>query len=372
MLGIVIGVASVIAITTLGRSATISVQKEIARSGLYTLVVQVRTDDPKLLRIFNPELAGRLLREVQGIELVMPLFPRTSLMQYEGRQHKGNVMAVGEAAPRIFDLGLSEGRFLTSMDMERRATVVVLGAEAARSLFPTSEAVGRSIRLHFDTARSFKVIGVIDTRPDAMGLSFDTSVFVPFETYSRRVQPITRVPRYVVRTAEEADVIEVSNRIEEYFYGLTGSRTAVRLLSPSTVAEMFDTVTATLNAFLTGIAAISLLVGGIGIMNIMFVSVTERTKEIGIRKALGASPRVIRGQFLTEAVTLTLFGGVIGMLVGTLLSWLGTWMLGWSFSPSPFAYPLALVFSSTVGIFFGLQPAIRASRLDPVQALTYE
>src|SRR5690606_9469725 len=101
-------------------------------------------------------------------------------------------------------------------------------------------------------------------------------------------------------------------------------------------------------------------------------SVTERTKEIGIRKALGASPKVIRGQFLTEAVTLTLFGGLLGIVFGTLMSYLVTWLFGWVFSPSPYAYPIALAFSSAVGIFFGLQPAVRASRLDPVQALSYE
>ena len=131
-------------------------------------------------------------------------------------------------------------------------------------------------------------------------------------------------------------------------------------------------MTSTLNAFLTTIAAISLIVGGVGIMNIMLVSVTERTKEIGIRKALGASPAVIRGQFLTEAVTLTLFGGVLGVLLGTGLSYWGTWLLGWSFAPDPAAYPLALAFSGSVGVGFGLYPAIRASRLDPVQALSYE
>jgi putative ABC transport system permease protein len=120
------------------------------------------------------------------------------------------------------------------------------------------------------------------------------------------------------------------------------------------------------------VAAISLIVGGIGIMNIMLVSVSERTKEIGVRKALGATPRVIRGQFLTEAVTLTMFGGLLGMAIGTGLSYLGTSMLSWAFSPQLTSYALAVLFSSAVGIFFGLYPAIRASRLDPVAALSFE
>jgi putative ABC transport system permease protein len=197
-------------------------------------------------------------------------------------------------------------------------------------------------------------------------------VFVPFDTYTRRVEPIARVQRYAVGIRQGADVIGITRRIEDFFFELTGSRSAIRLLTPSAVAEAFNAVTSTLNIFLAVIAAISLVVGGIGIMNIMFVSVSERTKEIGIRKALGASPAVIRGQFLTEAVTLTLSGGVLGIVFGTAMSYAGTWLLGWSFAPSPWAYPLALAFSSAVGIFFGLYPAIRASRLDPVQALMFE
>ena len=135
---------------------------------------------------------------------------------------------------------------------------------------------------------------------------------------------------------------------------------------------MFQAVTMTLNAFLTGIAAISLIVGGIGIMNIMLVSVTERTREIGIRKAMGASPAAILGQFMTEAITLSIVGGVIGMIVGTGLSSFGTWLFGWNYTPNPAAYPISMLFASSVGIFFGLYPAVRASRLNPVDALNYE
>jgi putative ABC transport system permease protein len=138
------------------------------------------------------------------------------------------------------------------------------------------------------------------------------------------------------------------------------------------MAEMFTGITNTLNMFLTGIAAISLVVGGIGIMNIMLVSVTERTREIGIRKALGASPRVIRSQFLTEAVTLTVFGGLGGMALGTLVSATAIHVLKWTFVVAPASYGMALGFSAAVGIFFGLYPAARAAKMDPVAALAYE
>jgi putative ABC transport system permease protein len=373
VLGIIIGVASVIAITTMGRSATLSVQAEIARNGLGTIVVMPRPEgNPQLIRLFNPELASRIQREVPGIEAVMPMLARNCLAKSEGSVYKGMVMAVSEDSPGIFELSLAEGRFFSAMDRERRGLVAVLGAEAASALFPTSSPIGRRIRLYLDPMRSFRVVGVLARRPDAMNLTFDAGVYIPFDTYSRRVQQITRVQRYAIGVGDGADVIEVSRRIEEFFYGLTRSRTAYRMYSPSAVAETFHAVTSTLSVFLTAIAAISLLVGGIGIMNIMLVSVTERTREIGIRKALGASPAVIRGQFLIEAVTLTMFGGVLGIIIGTALSYGLTWMFGWSFAPSLFSYPLALLFSSAVGIFFGLYPAIRASQLDPVQALMYE
>jgi putative ABC transport system permease protein len=373
VLGIIIGVASVIAITTMGRSATLSVQAEIARSGLGTIVVVPKPENnPQLIRLFTPELAPRIKRTVAGIGAVMPMLSRNCLAKYEGSVYKGTVMAVSEDSPEIFELNLAEGRFFSALDRERRGSVVVLGAEAASALFPTSSPIGKRIRLYLDPMRSFKVVGMLAPRPDALNLSFDAAVYVPFDTYSRRVQPITRVQRYAIGVRDGADLIEVTRRIEEFFYELTRSRTAYRIISPSAVAETFHAVTSTLNLFLTAIAAISLFVGGIGIMNIMFVSVTERTREIGIRKALGASPAVIRGQFLTEAVTLTMFGGLLGIVIGTLLSYGLTWMFGWRFAPSPFSYPLALLFSSAVGIFFGLYPAIRASQLDPVQALMYE
>jgi len=373
VLGIIIGVASVIAITTMGRSATLSVQAEIARNGLGTVVVVPRPENnPQFIRLFTPELASRIQRAVPGIEAVMPMLARNCLAKYEGLVHKGMVMAVSEDSPAIFELTLAEGRFFSALDRERRGLVAVLGAEAANALFPTSSPIGKRIRLYLDPMRSFKVVGVLAYRPDAMNLTFDAGVYIPFDTYSRRVQQIKLVQRYAIGLRDGADMIEVSRRIEDFFYGLTRSRKAYYIQSPSAVAETFHAVTSTLNVFLTIIAAISLLVGGIGIMNIMFVSVTERTREIGIRKALGASPAVIRGQFLTEAVTLTMFGGLLGIVIGTLLSYGVTWLFGWSFAPSPFSYPLALLFSSAVGIFFGLYPAIRAARLDPVQALMYE
>lgn len=375
LLGIIIGVASVIAITSLGRSATSTIQSEIARAGLGTIVVRPRSEgDPALLRLLTPAYGDRLATEIPGIATVMPLEGRSVFVKYRDRQFKADLMAVTEELQSMLDIPLDIGRFLSEQDRVRRRSVAVLGAEVASELFPVGSAVGKHVRLYLDPVRSFEVVGVLKSRAETMKMDFDPSVFVPFDTYSARIERISLVQQYVVEVAEDSDVLNVADRIEKYFINLAGRSDAipVHVESPSTVAEMFQAVTVTLNAFLTGIAAISLIVGGIGIMNIMLVSVTERTREIGIRKALGASPAAILAQFITEAVTLSIVGGIIGMIVGTGLSSFGTWLFGWSYTPNPAAYPISMLFASSVGIFFGLYPAIRASRLSPVDALNYE
>ena len=162
------------------------------------------------------------------------------------------------------------------------------------------------------------------------------------------------------------------HNLREWFTELFGDDEAVRVMSPAGMADMFTGITKTFNLFLSGVAAISLLVGGIGIMNIMLVSVSERTREIGIRKALGATPRVIRRQFLFEAAALTTMGGILGVISGLGLSALAINALGWSFAVNFPAIVGAVAFSTVVGIFFGLYPAARASKMDPVTALAYE
>lgn len=373
VLGIVIGVGSVITITTLGRSATASIKKEIAQAGLETITLFPGwRSEKEVRRLFTPELAERIKDEIEGINEVVPVNQGNYLLKYGRNSYECRVIAVNERYPEIFSYEAADGRFISVDDNRRRKSVIALGAEVADELFPAGDAVGRYIKLYRKQARSFKIIGVMKPRSDSLGVAFDTSAYVPYDTYTQRIQRIDTVQFYSIGTEKGADVLEVSKRLEDFFLDLTGNKDSYRIMSPSTIADMYTGITDTLNLFLTGIAAISLLVGGIGIMNIMLVSIAERTREIGIRKALGAAPAVIRGQFLTEAVCLTIFGGIIGMFIGTALSFLGTSLLNWSFAPQVSAYVLALVFSSSVGVFFGLYPAVRASRLDPIEALSFE
>jgi putative ABC transport system permease protein len=375
MLGIVIGVASVITITSLGKSATVSIKEEVTQAGLNIIAVfPGRDSDKEVRRLFSPELANRLESEIKEIRDVVPLNSGKFLIRHGKNSYEGTeVYAVDEKFPEVFSYQVDHGSFITQEDREKRRSAIVLGAEIAEELFPDGDALGKYVRIYREgVARSFKVTGVMKARSESMRLDFDTSVYVPYDTYAQRIQKLDNVDRYFISAEDGVDVLKVSDLLEEFFLKLTGNSDSYRVISPATIAEMYTGITETLSLFLTGVAAISLIVGGIGIMNIMLVSVSERTKEIGIRKALGASPKVIRGQFLTQAVILTLVGGCIGMALGSGLSYLGTSFLNWVFSPTLSAYALAVAFSCGVGIFFGIYPAEKASKLRPVEALSFE
>ena len=373
-LGIIIGVMSVIAITTLGGSATDSIQDSIVGAGLNSITVFAGRSAPESVnRTFDLEFADRISAEVEGVAAAVPLVSSSFTVSYGKNQLEGiRVMASSPEYAEIYQYSVFSGEFLNEENDRRRESVAVLGAEIAESLFPDGDALGKRVRIFRNQARSFKVIGVMESMADSMGNSFDSQIYVPVSTYDSRLQKIEKVNSYGVTAEAGSDVLEVSANLEDWFADLFGEEGAVRVMSPAGMADMFTGITQTMNLFLSGVAAISLLVGGIGIMNIMLVSVSERTREIGIRKALGATPRVIRRQFLFEAASLTTMGGIIGVIGGLGLSALGIKALGWSFSLNLPAVIAAVVFSTAVGIFFGLYPAARASKLDPVAALAYE
>ena len=191
-------------------------------------------------------------------------------------------------------------------------------------------------------------------------------------SHRAKIGKVEVITSFFLKARDPADAAGVSDQVKAYLGEKITEPQGFYVESPSSLSKMFDKVTGTLNLVLAGIAAISLLVGGIGIMNIMLVSVTERTREIGIRKALGAPARMIRQQFLTESAALTVLGGIQGALIGFGLGKLVTHLLGWPFSPDIRAFVLAIGFSIAIGLFFGIYPAIRASRLNPIEALSHE
>ncbi len=373
-LGIIIGVMSVIAITTLGGSATDSITDSVMGAGLNSITVMAGRDaSTDVTRTFTLEFADEIAAKVEGVEAAVPLVSANFTASYGKNQYENvTVMAASPNYAEVYKYSVAEGEFITVSNDDRRESVVVLGAEIATSLFPDGNALGNRVRIFRNQARSFKVIAVMESMADSMGNSFDSSMYIPVSTYNSRLEKIDSVRSYGITAYEDADVLEVSDNLTAYFTEIFGSEDEVRVMSPATMAEMFTGITETLNLFLSGVAGISLLVGGIGIMNIMLVSVSERTREIGIRKALGATPRVIRRQFLYEAAALTTMGGVLGIVFGLGISAIAINALGWSFSLNMAAVIVAVVFSALVGIFFGLYPAARASKLDPVAALSYE
>ncbi len=368
LLGIMIGVASVVAILNLGRSVTESMSSSFEVGGLDTISIMPRGAARETM-IFTEEFAYSLMSEIDGIREVLPVVSSAANVR-NGQEISEGVMIQGVTSDYFASNSLEadDGAFFSAIDNINRRQVAVIGPELADELFPGENPVGKYISVFRHQAKSFQVIGVLRERDEAQGTSYNYTLFIPYNTYVQRFRRTDQVGTYVVKTAEGYDATDVADDIEEYLDEIAGSD-YYRIFSPATIKEMADSVMSTFSMFLAAIAAISLVVGGIGIMNIMLVSVVERTGEIGIRKALGATPGAIRSQFLVESVTLSLSGGLLGLIIGTVLSMAAVNIAGWPLHISPGAILVSLAFSLAIGIFFGWYPAAKAARLEPMEAL---
>jgi putative ABC transport system permease protein len=370
LLGIVIGVASVIAILTLGESATKSITQSIVEGGL-EMVTIFPNRTQKAASEFSEDFGDRLMANVKDIRTVLPVNSNSASLRSGQLTATASINGVLSSYAEVLDFETAEGTFFSMADNLASRQVVALGSDVAEDLFPDGNAVGQYVSIQRNQSKSYLVVAVMEAKDASFNLSFNTSVFIPYNTYAQRFMKPANVGSYVVRIADGADPLAVSDDIQAYLDSFVGSD-AYNLFSPASLAEMAEQITGTFSTFLSAIAAISLLVGGIGIMNIMLVSVAERTKEIGVRKAMGASPATIMGQFITEAIVLTFTGGFIGIALGTFLSWLVTDLVDWSLHISYGSFLFAAGFSTLVGVFFGWYPAMKASRLDPIEALNYE
>ena len=368
LLGIMIGVASVVAILNLGRSVTESMSSSFEVGGLDTISIMPRGAARETM-IFTEEFAYSLMSEIDGIREVLPVVSSAANVR-NGQEISEGVMIQGVTSDYFASNSLEadDGAFFSAIDNINRRQVAVIGPELADELFPGENPVGKYISVFRHQAKSFQVIGVLRERDEAQGTSYNYTLFIPYNTYVQRFRRTDQVGTYVVKTAEGYDATDVADDIEEYLDEIAGSD-YYRIFSPATIKEMADSVMSTFSMFLAAIAAISLVVGGIGIMNIMLVSGVERTGEIGIRKALGATPGAIRSQFLVESVTLSLSGGLLGLVIGTVLSMAAVNIAGWPLYISPGAILVSLAFSLAIGIFFGWYPAAKAARLEPMEAL---
>jgi len=386
ILGIVIGVASVIALLSIGEGAGSSITGEIESIGTNVIYIlngnsSEEITNPKDLTLQDAQALATSSR-AREIAYVAPVFNSSSDISYLDNNIKTSILGTTSDYEFVQNLTIEEGIFITDQQVEGRSAVVVLGPEIARSLFGKSGGVvGNSVRIG---GYPYRVIGVTEAKGGSAFNNPDNNVYIPISTAQVRL-PRGGSPNRVqnilvsVAKAEDADLAieEIRDVLRQTHRIPPRSPDDFTILNQQDILAVAGTITNVLTIFLGGIGAISLLVGGIGIMNIMLVSVTERTREIGLRKALGARKKDILAQFLTESVLLGLIGGVIGIALGWAISLAvsqiaissGTML---EISVTLNSVLLATLFSVAVGIFFGYYPANRAASLEPVEALRYE
>ena len=381
-LGIIIGVSAVIALVSIGQGAQFMVQNQINSFGSNLLFVMpnnqvqgganIATGGGNSLTV---EDVQAMANELPGIAGASPMVNANTQGVYGNQNWLLRIQGTNEKFTRIRSWPTKQGSFFTDADVLSSARVIVLGKTVADKLFPGEDPVGKTMRVG---KLQFKVIGVLAGKGSTFGNDQDDIAVVPYTTVQKKLQQrtILSIGQAMISATSErgaslaetqiAELLRQRHRIPE------GEPDDFRIQNMSDVAAASGQVLRIMTLLLASIAGISLMVGGIGIMNIMLVSVTERTREIGIRMAVGARPSYIRLQFLTESVVLSLTGGIAGMLIGGSAAAAFGWYFEWPSLVSTLAVAIAFSFSTAIGVFFGYYPAHKAAALDPIEALRYE
>ena len=379
MLGVIIGVMAVVLLVSLGTAAQKYIERQFEAMGSYLIAI---TPGKQETTGMMPVVGGaahplsrsdvnRIRRYATGIKAVIPLDVGAANIRYGNRTRDVTIVGTGHEFPEVRKTRVEVGRFFTEREVENNTRVCILGPKAKHELFGNDPALYERITVN---RAGFLVIGILEQRGMTLGLNLDDLVLIPatcsqqmFHAGEDELFQILALPR------SHDDIEPAIESIREILYAAHDYTEDFSILDEDSMLGSFYRIFAALQFMLGGLASISLLVGGIGIMNIMLVSVRERTREVGIRKAVGARRRDIGMQFLVESVTLSLLGGVLGIGAG----WIGTAVLRFLYPTLPaylssWAVVLAFTFSLTVGVFFGVYPAIKASGVDPVEALRYE
>jgi putative ABC transport system permease protein len=378
ILGIVIGVAAVIIMVTIGGGATMQVREQIASMGSNLLMVSPgkrlgpgQSSNTVLFKVNDGEA---ILRDVSSIAAVAPVSSQSIQAVFGNENWSTQVTGSDNQYFRVTNRSIRTGRQFTDSELRAGAAVCIVGETVCKKLFGGQESFGEKIRLE---KLSCQVIGILEAKgQNTMGMDQDDIVVIPLRTYQRRVSGNQDVALFQVSVQQGASTDKAQRDIRllmrERRHLSPSDDDNFNVMDMKEIAKMLTGTTQLLTALLSAVAAVSLLVGGIGIMNIMLVSVTERTREIGIRLAIGAFEREVLMQFLVEAVVLSSFGGLIGIVLALTAS---IWLAGMLRVPFVFnigIVVIAFLFSAAVGVIFGYFPALKAARLDPIEALRYE
>lgn len=385
ILGIVIGVAAVIAMVAVGAGAEIRIREQIASIGSNVIIVLSGSVTSSGMRLgagnaqtLTEDDARAIARECDAVALAAPVVRGGAQIVYGNNNWGTQILGSTPDYLPVRDLAIEEGQSFASADVDSSARLALLGKTVRDNLFAGEDPIGKIIRIK---TVPFTVAGVLEPKGQSpTGQDQDDLIIIPISTAKKKVlgashANLAAVGQIVVqgkegRAAEVQDEIGRLLRQRHHLQGNEEDDFTVRNMEDVFKAQ--ESSAQVMSLLLAAVASVSLIVGGIGIMNIMLVSVTERTKEIGLRQAVGAKTRDILAQFLIEAVTLSLAGGVAGITFGITASALISWLAGWSTVVSPASIALAFLFSAFVGIFFGFYPARKAAGMDPIQALRYE
>lgn len=388
VVGIVIGITSIILVMSLGQGAQNLILSQVNGLGATTIAVipgKIPTGPSGAAQILSDSLkekdlvALKIKANVPYAKYIMPFVIGGGNAIYGSQTYQVGIFGGGTLMSQIFNINVGEGSFFMDDDVISKTQVVVIGHKVKEHLFDGNEAVGQKIRINNNT---FKIIGVLPEKGQSSFVNFDEAIIMPYTTAQQYVLGIKYFSRIIIQADSEVHITatadDVRNTLRNSHNITSLANDDFAVTTQADIAATLNTVTTALTAFLAAVAAISLVVGGIGIMNIMLVSVTERTKEIGLRKAIGATDRDILTQFLLEAVMLTATGGIIGVILGGLLSYIiaiiltSTLSLNWQFIFPWNAALIGIVVASLVGLVFGIYPANQASKKSPMEALRYE
>lgn len=381
MLGIIIGVASVITMLAIGEGSKQSIKGQISDMGSNMIFVMPNynregvsksASSMESLKIKDCE---NIKEECPHVKEVSPVVDASGQLIYGDNNHPISVTGASPSYLDIRKLTIQDGAMFTEQDVKSSAKVCIIGKTVVDELFTQGEdPIGKIIRYN---SIPFKIVGVLKSKGSStMGQDQDDVMIAPYTTIQKRVLAITHIQTIFTSATNENDsqkaIAEITDVLNRNHKIQEGQEADFEIKSQQELMQTIDTVTSLITTLLGSIAGISLLVGGIGIMNIMYVSVTERTKEIGLRMSVGARGRDVLSQFLVEAIILSVSGGVLGIIFGVSISYIVKLATGYAISVSTFSIVLAFAVCTIIGIFFGWYPAKKAANLDPIEAIRYE